>query len=190
MHQQLADYIEKQVQINPVDLEKILSYFKSMYVKKNHIILNEGEVNTRIQFVTKGCLRIFFIDEKGEEATRYFAFENNFATALVSFIAQQPSLEFVQALEDTELLYISYVDFQYLLETYPSWEKFYRHYLESAYTTNTNRLMSFITMNAQERYNELMKQNPKVIQRLSNKIVANYINVSQETLSRLKSKTD
>lgn len=188
MYDQFASYIKNEIEISDKELSKILSYFKQDQVKKNDFLLNHGQVNDHINFVIKGCLRIFFIDEKGEDATRYFAFENNFATALVSFISQDPSLEYVQALEDTSFLYITRNDFHYLLETVPNWEKFYRHYLESAYTTNTNRLMSFITMNAQERYVQLLTHNPKIIQRLPNKIVANYLNISQETLSRLKSK--
>lgn len=188
MHGQFASYIKQEIEVGDQDLALILSYFKSRSARKNETLLSQGEVNGYINFVIKGCLRIFFIDEKGEEATRYLAFENNFATALVSFISQEPSLEYVQALEDTDYLSISHKDFHYLLEQVKNWEKFYRHYLESAYTTNTNRLMSFITMDAQERYRLLLKQNPAVVQRLSNKIVANYLNISQETLSRIKSR--
>ena len=79
-------------------------------------------------------------------------------------------------------------DFYHLLEIIPSWEKFYRHYLEYAYVNNTNRLMSFLTQDATERYRQLLEINPKIVQRLPNKIVATYLNMSQETLSRLKSK--
>jgi CRP-like cAMP-binding protein len=188
MYASLASYIKQDITVSDEELNTILSCFKPLSIKKQEVLLNRGQVNRQINFVTKGCLRIFFIDEKGEEATRYLAFETNFATALVSFISQEPSLEYVQALEDSELLYIEKKDFEFLLDTIKNWEKFYRHYLESAYTTNTNRLMSFITMDAQERYRLLLEKNPEVVQRLSNKIVANYLNLSQETLSRLKSK--
>jgi FixJ family two-component response regulator len=74
------------------------------------------------------------------------------------------------------------------LEIIPEWEKFYRSYLENAYVTNTNRLMSFITMDATERYRQLLSQSPIIVKRLPNKMVASYLNISQETLSRLKSK--
>jgi FixJ family two-component response regulator len=75
-----------------------------------------------------------------------------------------------------------------LLKIIPQWEKLYRHYLEYAYVTNTNRLMSFITLDATERYRQLLAQNPNVVMRMPNKMVASYLNISQETLSRLKSK--
>ncbi|WP_315814420.1 hypothetical protein [Paraflavitalea speifideaquila] len=75
-----------------------------------------------------------------------------------------------------------------MLKIIPGWEKLYRSYLEMAYVNNTNRLMSFITLDATERYRQLPDENPVVVQRLSNKMTASYLNVSQETLSRLKSK--
>ncbi|WP_341843265.1 hypothetical protein [Chitinophaga caseinilytica] len=130
----------------------------------------------------------FFITEDGQDATRYFAFEGQFATALVSFITGERSEEFIQAVEETEVFSIAHDDFYRLLELIPQWEKFYRIYLEIAYVTNTKRLMSFLTLDAKEKYRRLMEDSPHIVQRLSNKMVASYLNISQETLSRLKSK--
>lgn len=188
MYDQIENYIKNKITVTDDELKTILSCFKPLTPKKNEILVTHGQTSQRMFFVGKGCLRIFFINEEGQDATRYLAFENNFATGMVSFITTEPSLEFIQALEETELLYITRHDFHHLLEIIPSWEKFYRHYLEMAYVTNTNRLMSFITMDAKERYKQLLSQKPDVVQRLPNKMVASYLNISQETLSRLKSK--
>lgn len=190
MHQQLATYIRNEIQVSDEQLSAIISLFKPLSVYKNEILLSEGEINQRILFVCKGCLRIYFIQEDGQEATRYLAFEGHFATALVSFISREPSMECIQALEPTQLLYISLGDFNHLLQVIPNWERFYRQYLEKAYVTNTNRLMSFITMDAAERYRQLLQQKPEVVDRLPNKMVASYLNVSQETLSRIKGRVD
>lgn len=188
MYEQLATYIGQKIKVSAEELETILSYFKILKPKKNELLLTHGQSSQRTFFVGKGCLRIFFINEEGQDATRYFAFENEFATALTSFITGDPSMEFIQAIEHTELLYISHRDFYHLLDIIPQWEKFYRNYLEYAYVNNTNRLMSFITMDAKERYRQLLDQNPIVVRRLPNKTVASFLNISQETLSRLKSK--
>jgi len=188
MHEQLSTYIREKITISDEDLEQVLSFFKAMQVKKNEFMISPGETSQRIYFVDKGCLRIFFLTEGGTEATRHFAFEKQFATALVSFITNEISKEFVQAIEGTDLYYISQSDFYHLLKIIPQWEKLYRHYLEYAYVTNTNRLMSFITLDATERYRQLLAQNPGVVMRMPNKMVASYLNISQETLSRLKSK--
>jgi len=188
MYKLLPDYIKEKITISDPDLETVLSYFKPQKVKKSEILVNPGEKPERIYFVVSGCLRIFFLTEGGAEATRHFAFENQFATALVSFITGEISKEYVQAVEDTEVYFIWQSDFYELLKIIPQWEKLYRHYLEYAYVTNTNRLMSFITLDATERYRQLLAQNPNVVMRMPNKMVASYLNISQETLSRLKSK--
>nr|WP_295865246.1 Crp/Fnr family transcriptional regulator [uncultured Chitinophaga sp.] len=186
MYPLLADKIAQITSIDEDGMKTVLSYFRHLQVKKDEILLNEGEKSSRIYFVVKGCLRIYFLQTDGTEATRYLAFENNFASNLVGLITQDPSEEFIQAAESAELLYIHATDFFSLLNIVPGWEKFYRYYLEHAYVNNTRHLMSFLTMDATERYKQLLKDSPIIVQRLSNKMVANYLGISQESLSRLK----
>jgi len=188
MDQQLIEFIRSKISVNEEELRRILLHFRVIKAKKNEILLTEGEASRHTFFVKKGCLRIFFINEDGQESTRYFAFENQFATALVSFITAAPSKEFIQAVEDAELYVISHKNFYALLDIVPQWEKFYRLYLEFAYVNNTNRLMSFLLQDALAKYKQFLAENPVIVRRLSNKMVASYLNISQETLSRLKSK--
>ena len=185
----LKNKLRESISLSDEDMSLILDKFYPLSVSKNEILINdEQQSNQKMFFVIKGCLRIFYINEDGVDSTRLLIFEQQFAAALVSFITDDFSFEFVQALEPTELFYISKKDFYQLLEIIPAWEKFYRQYLEYAYVTNTSRLRSFITMDAKERYIQLLAQNKAIVQRLPNKIVASYIGISQETLSRLKSK--
>ncbi|WP_183558592.1 Crp/Fnr family transcriptional regulator [Mucilaginibacter sp. SP1R1] len=188
MYQQLAKYITDRIVVNDEQLQVILSYFKALTLKKNEVINNLGNPARRMYFVNKGCLRVYFVKEDGAEVTRRFAFENALSTSLTSFISGEPLTEITKAIETTELVYISRADFYYLLDVLPCWEKFYRNLLEFAYVNNTRRLQSFVTQDATERYKLLLKENPHMVQRLSNKLVANYLNISQEALSRLKSK--
>jgi len=190
MHNQLYKYISDTIDISDEDLIKIISFFKPLKKNKNELLIEPGQKSQHTYFVVKGCLRIYFENLDGKEVTRYIAFENQFATALIAYITNEPSTEFIQSIEETELLYIPHTDFNYLLETLPIWQKFYSKYLEKAYVNNANRIMSFTTMSALERYNQLLQVNPKMVCRLPKKIVASYINVTQETLSRLKSKLD
>lgn len=185
---ELAYYIKKNINVEDNDLKVILSYFKKIDKNKNEILLAHGKVSQVSYFIIKGCLRVFYINDEGKDITRYIAFENQFATALVSFITNEPAQETIQVIENSELLYISHYDFRHLMTTIPKWKDFYSTYLEKAYVNNSKRLMSFTTLDASERYNQLLKINPTIVKRLPNKIVASYINVSQETLSRIKSK--
>jgi CRP-like cAMP-binding protein len=188
MYEQLIPCIREKINISNEDLDRVLACYKPLKLKKHEILLSEGDPSRRMFFVVKGCLRVFFIKEDGTEVTRRIVFENNFSTTLVGFITRQPSLEYTQALEPTTLLYITRDEFYALLERIPNWEKFYRQYLEYAYVSNTNRLMSFITQDATERYRQLLQENPEIVRRLPNRIVASYLNISPETLSRLKSR--
>ncbi len=189
MYTQLSKYITDRITIDDEHLQFILSYFKPLTLKKNEVINVLGIPARRMYFVNKGCLRVYFLKVDGSEVTRRFAFENNFSTSLTSFISGEPLTESTKAIEPAELLYISRNDFYHLLDVIPAWEKFYRNYLEFAYVNNTKRLQSFATQDATERYKLLLKESPHIVQRLSNKLVANYLNISQETLSRLKSKS-
>lgn len=188
MEELLIAYIKEKIVITADERAIILSYFKPISLKKNQVLIAQGETSQRTFFVAKGCLRIFFINEEGQDSTRYFAFENNLATALVSFINTEPSEESIQAVEDSELLYITHENFYKLLDIIPQWEKFYRKYLEFAYVTNTNRLMSFLTQDAVKKYRQLLEEHPVIVRRLSSKLVASYLNISRETLSRVKAK--
>lgn len=184
----LVNFIKKNVEIEDDDLKNILSYFKVIKKNKNETLLLRGKNSQVSYFVVKGCLRLFYIDEGGRDVTRYIAFENQFATELVSFITNQPAQESIQVIEDSELLYITHEDFRHLMSIVPKWKDFYNIYLEKAYVNNSKRLTSFTTQNATERYKQLFEVNPNIVKRLPNKIVASYINISHETLSRIKSK--
>ena len=188
MKEGLAKYILKKVKVSDEEMELILSYFKPLTVKKKEILLREGGQANKMYFIVKGCLRIYFVKDVGTEVTRRIIFENDASASMVSFITQKPSNEYIEAVTHTELLYMDRRDFYYLVDTVPAWEKFYRHQLEYAYVVNTNRLMSFITNDATERYLSLLKENPEIVKRLPNRLVANYLNITQEGLSRLKSK--
>ncbi len=187
-YNELINYIKRNIDIDNEDLQTVLSYFKTTTKNKNEILLPRGKNSQVSYFVTKGCLRLFYIDATGKDITRYIAFENQFATALVSFIANEPAEESIQVVENSELLYITHDDFRHLIKTLPKWRDFYTIYLEKAYVNNSKRLISFTTLNALERYKQLFKINPDIVKRLPNKVVASYINISQETLSRIKSK--
>jgi CRP-like cAMP-binding protein len=185
---ELINFIKKNIHIDDEDLKIVLSYFKTIKKKKNDILLSNGKNSQASYFVKKGCLRLFYINEEGKDVTRYIAFENQFATELVSFITKEPAQETIQVIENSELLYITHDDFRHLMTIVPKWKDFYSIYLEKAYVNNSKRLISFTTLDASERYKQLFKINPNIVKRLPNKIVASYINISQETLSRIKSK--
>ncbi len=175
------------IPVTEEELNLIDSFFKPLTVQKNESLLENGQVADRLFFISKGCLRLYYNTDDYHGSTRFMAFEHTFLTSLVSFISREPAPENIQAVEKSELLFISHKDFFYLKKTIPAWEKFYIYILEYGLTVITARLNSLLTQNASERYKTLLKNNPELIQRLSNSNLAAYLNISPETLSRLKS---
>lgn len=187
MKENLAELIIKKTGIIEPELTEALSYFKTIKVNKNQLLLQENQTADRIFFITKGCLRLYYSNSDQTISTRFMAFENTFLTSIVSFITREPSPEYIEAVENSELLVISYEDFFRLRKTIPKWDIMYIYILEYGLTVITSKLNSLLTQNATERYRSLLKNNPELIQRLSNSNLAAYLNISPETLSRIKS---
>jgi len=188
MHQILRDKLSPLINLTEEQWAFVLGHAKAKTTKRNEILLEKGDIANYLFFVVKGCLRIFLINDDGQEATRFLIFEGSFGTAFPSFTLRQPSSAAIQSVEPSEVLMISHADHQMLMDTVPGWERMNRLGLQQDYIDAIVRIESLITMDARQRYDILLKKNPKLIQRLPNKMVADYLGISQETLSRLKSK--
>jgi len=187
-YQQLRQFISTHMRIDELQLDVFCTKFRHKTTKRNEMLLHAGEINPYIYFVNSGCLRVFMLDVNGKESTRFLVTEGRFGTAFPSFNLQEPSLAAIQSIQPSDILYISHYDFNDLLDTFPGWEHVYRVSLEKDYIASIKRIESLITMDAKQRYQLLMETNPTLIQRLPSKIIADYLGISQETLSRLKSK--
>lgn len=187
MYDHLFKYIQNKTEIDEMSFSEFRHFFKPKTVKKNEFILKEGEVCQHNIFVNKGCLKFYLINDEGKELIRYFAFEGKFGTALSSLIDQKPSFESIQAIEDTELLMISRQDFFHLVDTVPQINFIYRDILEMAYITSQERIYGLQGQRALKQLKWLLSYQPKILSRLSNKVIASYLGVTPYTLSRLKS---
>jgi CRP-like cAMP-binding protein len=185
---QLKQFILRDLPLDEGQLHLFCKKFRHKSTKRNELLLQAGDVCPYLYFVNSGCLRVFMLDINGKEATRFLITENRFGTAFPSFMLQEPSLAAIQSIEPSDILYISHHDFNGLFDTFPGWEHSYRIGLQMDYIASIKRIESLITMDAKQRYQLLMETNPTLIQRLPSKIIADYLGISQETLSRLKSK--
>ena len=186
MYEVLYQYFQERTAIDQETFHKCARYFETRVSKKNEILLSEGEVCKFNLFVNKGCVRLYTVNNEGVELTRYFAFEGKFGTALTSLIDQNPSFEYIQSLEESELLMITRKDFYHLVATVPQVNAIYRDILEMAYTTSQKRIYGLQGQSAIERLKWLLDYQPKILSRLSSKVIASYVGVTPYTLSRLK----
>ncbi len=186
MHEALKSYFRERTKVSDEKLESWTPYFIEKKYKKNEFLLREGEVCKFNYFVVSGCLRLYSVNLEGLENTRYIAFEKKFGTSFTSLITGQPSPEYIQCLEKTIVLAITKDDFFLLVEKEPAINLIYRKILEAAYITTQKRIYDFQGSDSLNRLKWLLEKHPTILSRLSNKIIASYLGISQYTLSRLK----
>jgi CRP-like cAMP-binding protein len=188
MKEKLKYYLKANSIIDEIEINKIISCFKLKTYKKNTTILSSGEICSEFYFVNKGCLRTYFLTKQGNEKTRYIAFDCSIVSSFSSFISRQQSFEFIETIEDSELFVMKHRDFYQLVSEIPQWAKYYNSILEMAYLFQNKGIENLVTLSAKQRYDNLLIEKPMYIHKLSNKILASYLNITQETLSRIKSK--
>ena len=170
------------------EIAEIAAYFRLISTTKNEVLVANGDVCRHLYFVTKGCVKAYFINPNGEETIRYVAFEDEFISSIYSFIKQTPTTEFICAIEPSEMWAISYTDFKLALNNSSLFKDFYIKMLEGTYLYNHWRIETFLNLDAKHRYEHLLTKNNKLVQRLSNKNLASFIGITQESLSRIKAK--
>lgn len=188
MHPSLKQYIAGRLTLNPAQEAAVNECFVPLTTVRNEILVPAGTVARHIYLVVKGCLRIFLTNDEGEESTRFLVFEGSMGTAFPSFIQRQPSAAAVQTPEASELLMLRYEDRIRLQQEIPGWETLDRIMIELAYIDAIHRIEQLISADSRERYRRLMDEHPEMIKRLPSRIIADYLGITPETLSRLKSR--
>jgi CRP-like cAMP-binding protein len=185
---QLKAFIEDKTTLNKDEIEIIAALFQFKKVKRHVILERQGQVCKHFYFVSKGCLRLYEIDKKGNEVTGFFGLEDTLLSALPSFITQKPSLDFLVAHEPSELMVISRDHFFKAIETYPSFADLYHKFMEFAFIHSQMRIYAFLGMEGIDKLKWVMEHEPKLLTRVSSKSVASYLGMTNSTLSKLKAK--
>ncbi|WP_316803948.1 Crp/Fnr family transcriptional regulator [Pedobacter nototheniae] len=158
--------------------------------KKEHFAV-EGKVCDYMAFIVQGAIRYYHVKD-GEEITGYFSFENEFVSAYKSFLKRIPNTNFIQALEETELVLISYHNLQEMLN-HPllalKMERFGRLIAEHYICCYDDRLTAFITQSPEERYTALEKTARDIFQRVPQHFIANFLGITPVSLSRIRRRT-
>ncbi len=186
MNHPLRAHIEEIIPLSDEEFEYILSHFHHIKKRKHQFIVEEGEAVSREFWVMKGCLKSYFFDGKGKEHILMFAMENWWTTDYNAFVNQTRANTFIDCIEDSELLYISYEDREKLSAEMHKMERFWSKKTKGGYVALQNRILSLLRNTAQERYEMLLAQYPQLFQRVPKKLIASYLGVSRETLSRFQ----
>ena len=182
----LIEFAKKHIEISTEDEEKIKKYFKVRNVEKNEILLNAGEVCNHLYFVVQGILRTFHLNANGTEFTRLIRKENQFCTVLLSFLEKKSSVATIQALEKGVLLAISSEDFRTLTKESEIAEKMYTKTLEDFENFHLKRLEFLTSYSPKEKTEIFLKEYHELEPRLTDKVIASYLQITPETYCRCK----
>ncbi|MCL6274936.1 Crp/Fnr family transcriptional regulator [Muricauda sp. 2012CJ35-5] len=189
MTESLINSISKHVELNSDEENLIKTFWSNKSLDKGDYILRNGETCRTDNFVVKGALKAYIINtESGKEEVLYFAIENWWATDIESFRTQKPSAYNIQAIESTEILQIRYDAFQDMLHQIPKLERFFRIILEGYVGSLQRRLIINNVMDAEKRYFDFIATYPKIAERVPNYLIASYLGITAEFLSRIRTK--
>ena len=188
----MFDLLHKNI-ISKIDLsEKEWNFARSLFVsrklRKKQYLLQAGDVCGFIAFVNRGALRAYTIDVKGDEHISQFALEDWWISDMNSFLTGEPAVSNIDALEDSELLMLDKHFQEKLFEEIPRFERYFRLLIQSGHVALHKRLLSTITNTAEEKYLRMQKTYPNIIQRVPQHMIASYLGLKPETLSRIRKK--
>ena len=163
-------------------------YLTPKKIRKKQYLLQEGDVCKHSAFVEKGALRAYVLDEKGDEHITAFALEGWAISDLPSFMRQESAALNIEALEDCELVLISKPAHDELLQKLPKYETYMRIMVTNAYIALQKRMTSMISLTVEERYKEFTQMNQHLSQRVPQHMIASFMGLSPETLSRVRSR--
>ena len=186
MFEFLHKKVDETINISEEEFEFAKTLFIPKKLRKKRFLLQDGDPCIYTTFVEKGLLRSFTIDEKGNEHILQFAMQGWWSADLYSFLTGEPSEYNIEALEDSELLLITKPSWDILLEEVPAFERYFRILIQNNLIVTQRRLMGTFSSTAEERYQKLLQDIPDVVQRVPQHMIASYIGITRETLSRIR----
>jgi len=172
--------------MNDKEFEMLLSCFEIKKIFKKEYYYRPGKVCRHKAYVNKGCLRNYVIDEHGHERILFFPFEDWWVADIDSYYSGEPGTNFIQAIEDCELLEISKDNFQLLEKKIPKLSQWYSVKMTRRATTSIRKIEELKTMSPKERYLDLIEKRPDIFQRIPLQYIASYLNIEPQSLSRLR----
>ncbi|WP_185245943.1 Crp/Fnr family transcriptional regulator [Chryseobacterium bernardetii] len=185
MPDQLRTHIEKILPLSDEEFELISSCFSYKKYKKHQFLIQEGEPVPYNYFVLKGLLKLVYTEETGKEHIVGFAMEDWWETDFPAYYQSQKSTMSLECVEDTEVLCISLENYRKICTIYPKMEHFFLEKAYMGFISAQQRIISTMTTGIKERYEQLLEKYPSLVQRVPKSLLAAYLGVSRETLSRL-----
>jgi CRP-like cAMP-binding protein len=187
-YKSILDNIGKYVSLRESEKDQLVSIIKTTRVRKRQFIDQPGYTSKYRNYVLSGAFRSYFIDNDGKDHTVQIAVEDWFVSDFYSYITQTPATLFVEALEDSVLFQMQYEDIEGLCSEIHGLSEYFRITTERAFAFSRKRALSNLSMTAEERYLDLLNSYPGIVNRVPQKVIASYLGMSQEFLSKIRSR--
>lgn len=182
---QFIQHLTQYIQLNADEIDKVRNLLTVRTYSKKQLLLRQGDVSNSFFFIVKGCIRMHYLVE-GQEKTTFFFTENQFVSSYESFTKQKPSTHNLECVEPCEVVVITQANAFELLSFSKNFDSLARIMMEDELAMYQKIVASFITLTPEERYLDLVKNRPQLIQRIPQHQLATYLGVNAESLSRIK----
>lgn len=184
----LLKNIARHIHLEPEESSFFISLARVRRLKKREFLLQAGEVCRYDAFVLEGCLRNYYIDDKGDEHILQFSIEDWWTSDLYSLLTQSPANQFIDALEDSVVALFDRDDLERLYREVPKFERFFRIMLQHAFIAHQQRILQNIGSTGEERYLAFRNKYPQLEQRLPQHQIAAFLGITPEFLSKIRGK--
>jgi len=188
MHQNLIKHIRRFIELNDNEVEILLKYIVNVDVEKKNHLLHEGQQCNHYYFVSKGCLRMYYLNANAEEQTTQFALEGWWISDYFSFLDNVPSEYNIQAIEKSEIIQISQESLNKLIKQIPLLQHYFYIILQRTAAANQKRLKNIYELSKEEIFNNFNLSFPEFIQRIPQYMLASYLGITAEYVSKLRKK--
>lgn len=169
------------------DIAEGQTFWKPRSIKKGDFFNMQTMVCNDLGLVVKGIFRIYYHDPKTDTDKNLFFFsENQFVVSFRSFISQNPCWYYIEAMEDSEIVFISYKDLSGLYEVNPNWAKFGRLLAELFFSYAQTRTEEFVFFSHEERYLRLIEEHPNIVERIPSYHISSFLGITNPSLSRIR----
>ncbi|SEW20720.1 cAMP-binding domain of CRP or a regulatory subunit of cAMP-dependent protein kinases [Chitinophaga sp. YR573] len=181
----LRQHIEKIVPLTDSEFDYVLSHFSTRKFRKHQFLVQEGDLVPQEFFVIKGCMKSYMMNEEDKEYILQFAMESWWISDFEAYNKHTPATLNVNCIEDSEVLCLSYENREKMCDEMHKMEHYFRKISHSGYIALQQRILCLLSSTAKERYDKLRNQYPTLFQRVPKSVIAAYLGVSRETLSRM-----
>ena len=186
MYELFFENFNKKTPLTAEEEAQVKKYLMPKKLRKKQYLLQEGDVWKYNAFVCEGCLRTYRVDDKGVEHILYFSIENWWTGDRESLTSGNPSKSNIDAIENSVVLLITNEDFEAIKAKIPAFRTLTEALIEKSFAASQNRIHSVISQSAEERYLNFLKTSPAIASRVPQHMLASYLGISPETLSRAR----